>query len=113
MATSFNRVLMISSNAANQNEDFVATRAFKVFDVSGVVVTQAATTTTAQRQALGAGAFNAISSALSDNAAAGTISRTTTLAAAQQTFAATDVLRFAGSGAGRQACYALIKPIAS
>lgn len=110
MATSDTRLQTIRSTGVNQNEDFVAVRSFKIFDIVAIVVTQAATTTTAQRQALGAGAFNAVSNAMTDNAAAGTVTRAATLAPAEDDFAATDVLRFAGSGAGRQQMWALVLP---
>jgi hypothetical protein len=109
MAVSIRAVLLLESEGL-ANETYTAVRPFRIYDFHGVVSTQAATTTTLQRQALGAGAFNAVSSALSDNAAAGTVARTTTLVPAEDDVAPTDVLSVTNSGAGRQVTYTAIVP---
>ena len=84
-----------------QNEDFTATRAGLVIDAWLTSVAGAGgDTVTVQRQALGAGAFNAVSSAMACADALGTIARTTLAAVAQDAIAATDVVRAAGSAVG-------------
>ena len=103
MAVNTRPVLAIESEGL-QNEALTATRPFRVYDVHGVVVTQAATTTTVQRAA------TPVSSALTDNAAAGSLARTTTLDLAQDDFAVGDVMNFTNSGAGRQIVYVAIIP---
>jgi hypothetical protein len=107
MAVSFHRVLCVRSDGTSGSDDFTVNRPLKVFDVHGIVVTQAATTTTLQR---GSPLFVAVSNALTDNAAAGVLLRAAVLAPAQSSFVATDVMRFLGSGAGRQQMFAMCIP---
>lgn len=103
MATNIRPTLLIESEGL-QNETYTAARPFRVYDVHGVIVTQAATTTTVQRTGV------ALSSAMSDNSAANTVVRTTTLDLVQDDFAVAEVMTIANSGAGRQIVYVDIIP---
>jgi len=109
MAVNIRAVLVLESEGG-ASETYTATRPFRIYDFHGTVVTQAATTTTLDRQALGTGGFTAVSSALTDNAAAGTLARTVSIDPAEDDVVATDVLRFTSSGAGRQNGYVAIIP---
>lgn len=103
MAVNIRPCLVIESEGL-ANEALTATRPFRVYDVHGQVVTQAVTTTTVQRAA------NPVSSALTDNAAAGSVARTTSIVIAEDDFAVADVMNFTNSGAGRQNIYVAIIP---
>lgn len=99
MATSDDPVYMIEFTAAvtAAPEDYVAVRPFTIFDAHCVVTTQGDLNGAIilQRQALGAGAFNAATgNIVPSNGAAGAVTRLSDIVvAAQQNFVATDVLR--------------------
>lgn len=109
MATAIKAILLIETDGTLAggagNDDLTVNRPFTVYDVHGVIVTQGATTTTVQKGAA------AISSALDDNAAVGTLRRTTSISLASNAqFASGDIFRVAYSGAGREAVYTAIIP---
>lgn len=110
MAIAIVDVLLLESDGAAQNEDWTANRPLRIYDAIGIGATQGVTTTTVQRQALGAGAFVAVTDAMTDNVAPGTINRALSIAPAQDDVVATDVIRCAGSGVGRQAVYIKVIP---
>lgn len=86
--------------AGNGDSDVTMTRPYDIYDTS-VLCTASQTGGSAVlqlfRQALGSGGFTAITNTIAC-ATAGLIGRTTTLAIAQRTLAATDVLRATVSG---------------
>jgi len=108
MASKLSPILVIETDGSVVDDTYTCTRPFHVYDVHGLVTNQVASNTTVQRQTGGTGAFNALSSALTDNAAAGTLARTTSLATAEDAFAVGDVLRGGSSGLGRQALFIAI-----
>lgn len=104
MSTSIRDCLVIEMISEAQNEDYTATRPGDVVDVHLTSIAgMMGETITLQRQALGAGAFNAITGALACADALGTLARTALVAVAQDAVVATDVLRAAGSGATTRA----------
>lgn len=110
MATGMFATLVIASDGTAVDDTYTAVRPFRVIDAFGIVTNQVASTTTVQRQALGAGALNDVSSAITDNAAAGTLARTASVAPAQAAFVATDVMQFTSSGLGRQRMFVEVIP---
>jgi hypothetical protein len=113
VAVSIRAVLLLEGDGAADPDDYVVTRGLRIYDVQGAVGTPSlgGTTTTLQRQALGAGAFNAVSSALASDGVAGTVVRTTLLVPAQVVLAPTDVLRQDDDGAGRLLLYTGLIPL--
>jgi len=110
MAVETRAILVLESDGAANPDDYTVTRPFRVWDVHGVEAVNGLATTTISRQALGTGAFNALSSAISSGGGVGTLARTTLLAPAQYNCLPTDVLRILDAGAGRLLCYIKIIP---
>lgn len=74
--------------------DFASTRAMGLIDVHTVATaTQGGGTAQPQRQALGSGAFNAMTTAALACDTTSALTRTVTIVAAERTVAATDVIR--------------------
>lgn len=103
MALSVRAVLALEitpTAVGNGNSDFAVARPFRIYDC-GVLctITDGGGAATAQllRQALGAGAFNAITNAMACTTAS-TVARTTTVTVAERDLVATDVLRLALTG---------------
>jgi hypothetical protein len=96
-------ILQITMTA--QNEDFTAARPFDIIDCWTRTIAGAGggDTTTLERQALGVGAFNAVSSTIVTANVANAVVRTVTLVDAQAHVVATDVIRAAGSAAATRA----------
>jgi hypothetical protein len=114
MATTIRANLYLEMKMTVQNEDYTITRPFTVADVHLATTTGAmGETVTVSRQALGAGMFNALSSAMACADSLGTLARSTLVAVAQKTLAITDVIRAAGSVATTRAdVYVLVLPAA-
>ena len=97
MPSAIRPVLVIDytmTGTTTQNVDYTATRPFAICDSHNFCLTADATSTTnLERQALGAGAFTAVHTAIAC-AVAGAVTRVTAgVANAQYVFAATDVCR--------------------
>jgi hypothetical protein len=91
---------IVQTVPGNGNTDVSVTRPYKVLDANCLCTasqTGGTTVVTVQRQALGAGSFNALSSAMAC-ATISNIARTTTVTVAERILAATDVIRAAMSG---------------
>jgi hypothetical protein len=84
MATTIRANLYLEMKMTVQNEDYTITRPFTVADVHLATTTGAmGETVTVSRQALGAGMFNALSSAMACADSLGTLARSTLVAVAE------------------------------
>lgn len=113
------RLVITLAAAGNGDSDVTMTRNLEVADISVLCTATDSggnATLTLARQALGAGGFNALSSAMACTTV-NALARTTVITVAQQTLANTDVLRAtiasAGGGTANGKVYLDIQALAS
>jgi hypothetical protein len=96
MAVNIRAVLLLESNMATVPDTYTCTRPLGFFDVHAQVTTQGVVddATVVERQAGGAGGFNAASGVMTEtNGAVGTLVRVASMVTAQDVWVPTDVIR--------------------